>query len=90
MNTNTKTKSMLALPCAGAGGIAGAASAIKGGTAGATLGTALLPGIGTAIGGLGGLFAGFLTGAFSGHLVGNALDRHVIRRYRCLDCGHEF
>ena len=49
-----------------------------------------MPGIGTAIGGLGGVLAGFLNGAFSGHLVGKALDRHVIRRHRCLDCGHEF
>ena len=76
--------------CGGIGALSGLATAAKAGTAGAALGSVIMPVIGTAIGGVTGTVAGFFVGALSGASIGHAIDRKIIQAYHCDSCGHNF
>jgi hypothetical protein len=60
--------------------------AARGASTGAAISSVLL-GLGTAAGGLVGGLAGILAGLITGAKIGEKADRHIIRVYRCAQCG---
>ena len=89
-SANVRLKPIATRACSGVGAVTGGLSAMSVGTAGAALGTALMPGAGTVIGGVTGFLTGLLGGALSGATVGQVIDRRIIQAYICNDCGHRF
>jgi hypothetical protein len=78
-----------------AGGTAGALGGAKGGAAaGAAIGMIFAGPAGAGAGAIAGATVGALTGAAGGGYVGNKagelIDKELITRYRCTDCGHVF
>ena len=89
-SANVHIKPIATRTCSGIGAVTGGIAAVKAGTAGAAIGTALMPGVGTAIGGLAGIVGGFLTGALGGAAIGKTIDRRIIQSYKCDNCGYDF
>jgi Glycine zipper len=65
------------------GGLSGAALAWNGARAGASVGSAILPGFGTFVG----LVTGAALGAATGAAIGDVVDRDIIANYKCHACG---